>query len=291
MQFLAEPVLQARATIGEGAIWDGSSGLLHWIDIDEFLIHSYDPRTEKDSYINIGTHVGTVVKRSAKQGGGFIVGLPEKFAHIDASGKITVLANMEKGLGNRMNDGKCDPAGRFWCGSMNFEFTKHAGNLWMLDTECNLHHKLANITVSNGIVWTLDATIMYYVDSMTGHLDAFDFDVESGEISNRRIAVQNIWGGIFDGMTIDADDNLYIALWEGGAILKVNPRTSKLLATIKVPGVQNVTSCALGGPKLNELYITSSAKGADLQQEPNAGALFKIALPDTQGVNAFEFQG
>lgn len=132
---------------------------------------------------------------------------------------------------------------------------------------------------------------MYYIDTATGHLEAFDYDLDTGAIGNRRVAINNTWDGYFDGMTIDAEDNVYIAVWEGGAIYKIDPKKGILLATIKVPGVKNVTSCAFGGPNLSDLYITSATKGSDPKHEPNAGALFKISLTDVQGVPAFEFQG
>jgi sugar lactone lactonase YvrE len=132
---------------------------------------------------------------------------------------------------------------------------------------------------------------MYYIDSNTGTIDAFDYDIETAAISNRRIAATNLWGGYFDGMTIDSEDNLYVAVWQGGAVRKINSRTGKLLATITVPGVKNITSCAFGGENLDELYITSSAHNADLKDEPNAGALFKLKLTDSHGVPAFEFKG
>jgi sugar lactone lactonase YvrE len=291
MQLVAEPILQAKAVLGEGSIWDPMLQVLYWVDIDKFQLHTFDPATGQDSFVNLGRHVGTVVKRSAGGGGGFIVALPDQFAHVDSVGKITAIADVEKGLGNRMNDGKCDPAGRFWCGSMNFKFLPGAGNLWMLDTDHQVHHKLGNVTCSNGLVWTGDGKRMYYIDTFTRHLDVFDYDVSTGAIENRRIAVENTWTGHFDGMTIDADDNVYIATWAGGAVLKIDPRTGDLLARIEVPGVKNVTSCAFGGAKLNDLYITSSANGADLEEEPNAGALFRIRLADAAGLPAFEFQG
>jgi sugar lactone lactonase YvrE len=291
VSLVAEPILQAQASLGEGAIWDHNHGLLYWVDIRNFLLHTFDPKTGLNTSINVGSPIGTVVKRTSVHGGGFIVSLPEKFAHVDINGKITVLCELERGSGNWMNDGKCDPAGRFWCGSQSLDFAVSSGNLWMLDTDHSPVHKLSNITCSNGIVWSKDAKLMYYIDTATGHVDAFDYDVDSGAIANRRVAFKNSWGGYFDGMTIDADDNLYIAIWEGGAVYKINPKNGRLLSMIKVPGVRNVTSCAFGGPDLNDLYITSSKKGAKPEDEPNAGALFKIRLNDVQGLPAFEFKG
>lgn len=286
----AEPVLQAKSPLGEGAIWDADRNVLYWVDIHRGEVHTFDPATGKDEKIVVGEPVGTVVKRSAKNGGGFVVGLPERFAHLSLDGKITTLAEMEKSAKTRSNDGKCDPAGRFWCGSMHFDFIKGAAHLWRLDADHTLHHMRDDITCSNGIVWTRDAKTMYYTDTPTGHMDSFDYDIETGNITNHRIAFKNEWGGGFDGMTIDASDHLYICAWGGSAVYRVEPRSGKLIAKIEIPGVRNITSCAFGGPNLQDLYITTSAAKAK-DDEFNAGALFKITLKDTQGVKATEFAG
>lgn len=291
MSLTAEPILQARAPLGEGSIWNYRENVLHWVDIDSFRIHTFDPATNRDSFIDVGEYVGTVVRQIPENGGGFIAALTNSIAHVDDLGTVTKIVDLNELPRNRCNDGKCDPAGRFWCGSFNFDLTPGACNLWMLDTDRTLHHKLDNIGVSNGLVWTSDQSTMYYIDSLSGHLEAFDYDVETGNISNRRDAVNNSWGGYFDGMTIDAEDNVYIAIWEGGAVLKINPKTGKLLERIKVPGALNITSCAFGGSDLTDLYITSSAKDTKAEEQPNAGSIFKITLSDSKGCKAFEFKG
>lgn len=290
MTLIAEPILQARAPLGEGALWNFRENVLHWVDIDSFRIHTFDPETNRDTFIEVGEYVGTVVRQAPEHGGGLIAALTKSIVHIGDTGKVTKIVDLNEPPRNRSNDGKCDPAGRFWCGSFNFDLTPGACNLWMLDTDRTVHHKLDNIGVSNGLVWTSNYSTMYYIDSLSGHLDAFDYDVETGTITNRRNAVDNSWGGYFDGMTIDAEDNVYIALWEGGAVLKINPKTGKLLERIEIPGALNITSCAFGGSDLTDLYITSSAKDAK-DGESNAGALFKVSMRDSKGCNAFEFKG
>ena len=291
MPLIAEPVLHARALLGEGSIWNFRENVLHWVDIDSFKIQTFNPSTSQNSSIDVGEHVGTVVRRAPERGGGFIIALVNSIAHVDDSGKLTKLSEVHEHSRNRSNDGKCDPAGRFWWGSFNFDLTPEACNLWMLDTDHSLHHKLDKIGVSNGLVWTSDGKTMYYIDSLLQRLDAFDYEIENGCISNRRSVVQNSWGGYFDGMTIDRDDNVYIALWEGGAVVKLNPRTGKLIERIEVPGCLNITSCAFGGPRMNDLYITSSGKDAQLETEPNAGALFKVSINNSEGCKAFEYKG
>jgi sugar lactone lactonase YvrE len=288
---IAEPILNAHAELGEGAIWNCDEGVLHWVDINRFLVHSFNPKTGKNVTINVGAHVGTVVNRSAKHGGGFVVALPNKIAHVAADGKISVLANLEEPPSNRLNDGKCDPAGRFWFGSMDFDFAPGKSQLYMMDHDLKVISKLDGITISNGIVWTSDHKRMYYIDSGTNALDVFDYDIESGAISNRKPVVENKWNGVFDGMTIDKDDNLYIALWGGGAVLKIEPTSGSLIEKITVPGASKVTSCAFGGDELNDLYITSAAENIDPEKEPHAGSLFRLHLDTAKGVRADQFLG
>jgi sugar lactone lactonase YvrE len=132
---------------------------------------------------------------------------------------------------------------------------------------------------------------MFYVDTRPNTVDVFDFDLDTGAIRSRRTLVKNIWGGHFDGMTIDGEDNLYVAIWGGGRVLKFDSNTGVLMATIIVPGVKNVTSCAFGGSKLERLFITTSGEKANPTNEPNAGNLFSVQVEDCAGVPAFLYQG
>lgn len=305
----AEPVLHAGASLGEGAIWDDEKKLLYWIDINNCLLNSFNPETNINKSLKLPAKPGCVVRRATACGGGFILGLPGEFVHLkvvddlsDNIHTITVLARPEENIvANRMNDGKCDPAGRFWCGSMDLSYNHPSANLWMLDRN-KLSHMLSDVTISNGIVWNHAHDTMYYIDTATNRVDAFDYDKESGAISERRPLVTNVWGGYFDGMTIDSDDNLYIAIWGGSAVQKISSATGKLIATIAVPGVVNVTSCAFAGDKLQDLYITSAQLEKPISDAPehadvnaranaNAGALFKIHLSDCQGLPAYQYLG
>ncbi len=288
LELTAKPILKANAILGEGSIWNQEKGVLHWVDIDGFKIHTYDPRTGEDSSIPTGAYVGTVVNRES---GGFVASLPGKFVAFDAEGTMSVLATIDEDQQIRMNDGKCDPQGRFWCGSMHFEFKQGAGSLYMMDKSLNVQRKLDNITISNGIVWNSDATIMYYVDTGTGHIDAFDFDNSTGEIKNRRIVYKHEQKGYLDGMTIDTDDNLYVATWEGSAVYKIDPKKGVVLSVIHVPGAEKVTSCTFGGDQLTDLYITSASVGTDPHEQPNAGSLFRVNIDDASGLPACKFAG
>ncbi|MBU6452294.1 MAG: SMP-30/gluconolactonase/LRE family protein [Cyanobacteria bacterium REEB67] len=323
MELVASPIFEAQASLGEGPVWDGQKSVLYWLDINNNKLCTFDPQSAKNTFIDLGVKPGCLVPRAS---GGLVVALPKAIVAIDRlesaprpgpgsapgseqgtaqeSGQepgkdravsspdsYAVLATLEKDLPNRMNDGKCDPAGRFWCGSMNLLEKNPTANLWMMEKDHSLHKKIADVTISNGLAWTADTRTMYYIDTINGRVDAFDYDIEDGALSNRRTAFENRWGGHFDGMTIDADDHLYIAIWGGGHILKIDPKKGELIYKIIVPGVKNVTCCTFGGRDLKELFITSSAAGSEYHEEPHAGALFHIELPGSQGLPPYEFAG
>lgn len=302
LKLIAEPILPIAAALGEGAIWDNEKNLLYWIDIDNCLLNSFDPKTATNQSLKLPAKPGCVVRRATASGGGFILGLPGEFVHLKIDDNlsnnvhtISVLAKPEANIvGNRMNDGKCDPAGRFWCGSMDLGCNYPSANLWMLDKRKKLTRKLSDVTISNGIAWNSKQDTMYYIDTATNRVDAFDYDNESGAIANRRELVANQWGGHFDGMTIDSEDNLYVAVWGGSSVRKISTKNGKLLATIGVPGVINVSSCAFGGDNLQDLFITTAqdrSANTDPQANLNAGTLFSIHLSNCEGLAAYQYLG
>jgi sugar lactone lactonase YvrE len=153
---------------------------------------------------------------------------------------------------------------------------------------------LDSVTISNGLVWTSDSSNFYYIDTPTGRVDAYDYDHESGNISNCRTAVKIPDGqGGPDGMTIDSEDMVWVAHWGGSCVTRWNPLTGELLETVEVPGAKQITSCALGGPDLDDLYITSASIGLNdegLEEQPNAGNLFRLKV-NARGVPACGFKG
>jgi sugar lactone lactonase YvrE len=274
-------ILDAHAQLGEGALWDSRHQRLLWVDILGHSVHVFDPVTGKDISVNVGQPVGTVVPRRS---GGVLVALYDGFAALDLdTGKLTSIADPEADLpGNRFNDGKCDPAGRFWAGTMSLKGAKETGSLYVLDRDLSVRRLLTGVTTSNGIVWSADAKTMYYVDTRLQRVDAFDFDLATANISHRRVAFPIPEDqGRPDGMTLDIEGMLWVAHWEGGRVTRWNPTTGELLATIKLPAPR-VTSCAFGGPKLDTLYITTA--------QPGGGGLY-AAQPGVRGVPAFEFAG
>lgn len=286
----AKLLLDAKAQLGEGSFWHPTEKKLYWIDIEKGELHIYDPATTKDIHFDVGTRVGTVVPVKS---GGALVALQNGIHFIDTqTGKLTFLNNP---LGNniRFNDGKCDPAGRFWVGSMGLDFKQGAASLYRFDTDKTIHSIVNNITCSNGIVWSADKKTMYYIDTPTGNVDAFDYDEATGNISNRRVAVKVPEGnGYPDGMAIDSEDKLWVALWGGKGVAKFDPVTGKMLEKINVPA-PHTTSCAFGGKDLKTLYITTARDGlneAQLKEFPLSGGLFTIEL-DVKGVPANFYSG
>lgn len=288
----ADLVYDAKAVLGEGPIWHAQKQLLYWVNIFGNEVHIYNPATNQDRAINLGQSVGTVVPRAQ---GGLMLALHHGFASLDLETEaVTIIADPEAQLpDNRFNDGKCDPAGRFWAGTMSLRESGAVGSLYCLDTDLSVHKKLAGVTISNGIVWSHDHKIMYFIDTPTGTVDAFDYDLATGDIANRR-SVITIPGedGWPDGMTIDAEGMLWVAHWGGYRVTRWNPETGEALQTVRVPA-PNTSACAFGGPNLDQLYITTARHHVDaatLAQYPLTGGLF-VADVGVKGVEAFEFGG
>jgi sugar lactone lactonase YvrE len=289
----AELVLDAEAELGEGPLWDVARQRLWWVDIEPGLLHCFDPATGDDDMYAIDQRIGTVVVRRS---GGLMLAVEQGFAAYDIdSRKLTVIHDPEAHLpGNRFNDGKCDPAGRFWAGTMDMSGERRAsGGLYSLDADGTVTKHVEDVQVSNGIVWTSDASTMYYIDTHTCRVDAFDYDTGSGRISNRRPVVRVPEDrGKPDGMAIDGDDNIWVAHWDGWCVAGYDPRTGETLAHIQVPAKQ-VTACAFGGPDLDQLYITTARTGQSdeaLKDQPHAGSLF-LARPGVRGVPANSYAG
>lgn len=290
----AELVLDAKARLGEGAVWDARRQLLYWVDIEGYAVHAFDPATGRDQSFALGDSVGTVVPRTK---GGVALTLGRAFATLDLeTRRLSVLVEPEEEkarLGNRFNDGKCDPRGRFWAGTMAVSEAPAAGALYRLDLDGRVRRMLENVSISNGIVWSLDRDLMYYIDTPTREVAVFDYDDATGAIANRRVAARFPVGhGWPDGMTMDAEGLLWVAEWDGACVSRWDPATGKRARRIKLP-VSRVTSCAFGGPGLDELYVTTAWSRLDPDQrraQPQAGGLFRLR-PGVKGVPAFAFAG
>jgi len=292
MYLKAELVYESKSVLGEGPIWDSNKQVLYWVNILENQVHEFDPATRKNRTVDVGENVGTVVVRKS---GGLAVALKSGFATLDfETGKVTHITDPEADKpNNRFNDGKCDPAGRFWAGTMSYSVDKGAGSLYVLDKDHKAHKVVEGVTISNGIIWSLDHKTMYYIDSPNRTVDAFDYDVTTGHVTNRRPVILFPPGNdLPDGMTIDEKGNLWVAHWEGSKVTCFDPHTGKVLETVYVPA-SRVTACAFGGKNLDELYITSARWGISeeaLTKEPLAGCLF-VVKPGVRGVKSDEYAG
>jgi len=293
--FTAELEFQHDALLGEGPVWDWRNRKLYWVDIEGFAVHRYDPETRNHRIIDVGQYVGSVAIRKSK---GLVAALKSGFVSLDPeTGKIDLIADVESHLpGNRFNDGKCDPAGRFWAGSLALDERERDGkaNLYCLDVDNSVRLMVSGVTISNGLAWTQDERSMYYIDSQTQKVVAYDYDKLSGGISHPRtvIEVDAREKGWPDGMAIDEEGMLWIAHWDGGRICRWNPRTGVELAAITLP-VSRPTSCVFGGEDFGTLYITTARTGVEtekLAQQPLAGSLFKCR-PGVRGLPMYEFGG
>src|SRR3989442_10575126 len=272
----ADLVLDVRAQVGEGPIWDPDRNLLVWVDVTGSAVHQYSPGSGHDHEIAVGQYVGAAASRAR---GGLVLALQHGFGLLDTdTGRVDMIADTEADRpGNRMNDGKCDSAGRFWAGTMSFSLDKGAGSLYRLDPEYQVSTVLNNLTLSNGLGWSPDDRTMYFIDSVTQGIDAFAYDAITGAITNRRRLVDIAPElGMPDGMTVDADGAIWVGLWGGWAIHRYTP-DGHLDRVVRLP-VGYVTSCAFGGSDLGDLYITTAAYQLDadaLAGQPHAGGLFR----------------
>lgn len=280
-------VLDAKAKLGEGSIWHPIENKLYWVDIEGKSLHRYDPQTKIDSEYPMGERIGTVVPI---MGGGVLVALQNGIHKLNMqTGKLEFVKNPLPDANMRFNDGKCDPSGRFWVGSLALDSRRKGAALYRMDSKKDISEMLDSVSISNGIVWSLDRKTMYYNDTPTRSVQAFDYNDVTGSISNQRVVVRiPAEDGAPDGMTIDAEGKLWVALWGGNAVGRYNPESGALMQKILIPA-PNVTSCAFGDNDLSTLYITTArewVKPTQLIEYPMSGGLFAVK-PGVKGVPAF----
>ena len=279
------------AKLGEGAIWNHSTNELFWIDIEGKSLHIYNPKTNKNRSLKTPSRIGTVVPINDKEA---LIALENGVSKINLkTGVINSFVDMENNLINsRLNDGKCDPSGRLWVGSMHLEQENGKANLYKIVTLGNLETMIDSVTISNGIVWTSDKKTMYYIDTPTSQIKAYNYNNSTGNITNPRVAVQIPTElGYPDGMTIDEEGMVWVGMWDGNAVIRFNPKTGDVLQTIEVPS-HNITSCAFGGDNLETLYITTASidmTDDELKKYPLSGSVFKVE-PGVKGVKSSFFK-
>lgn len=279
----AELILDAKATLGEGPAWDAKTQTLYWVDILEKRVYA-----GTELLAQLDDIIGCL---APCKNGELILG--KRLSLVDlqpASSRQTVLSALSDSTLNRINDGKCDPAGRFLVGTMDIEEKETRGSLFSFDgTQAT--QLMDGIRIANGLAWSPDHKTFYYIDTFTRMVRAFDYDLNTGQIANPRPAIRVPEAlGWPDGMTSDSDGNLWIAMWGGAQVTKWDPATGQLLESVPVPALQT-SSCVFGGQGMNELYVTSARVGmseADLKKYPLSGGLFKVETK-CEGMPTFEF--
>lgn len=289
----ATHLFAAQNTLGEGAIWDERIQKWYFIDIEEGYLFSYRPDSSAISQWQMNAKIGTVVPTQTP--GGVVVALQNGIYHINfITGKKRFLTHPEADKpSNRYNDGKCDPQGRLWVGSMAQSGKEAAGALYRISPfPLTYRNMLSPVSISNGIVWSPDGKTMYYVDSPTRKILAFDFEGSTGNIKNQRVCVEIPESmGVADGMAIDADGKLWTAQWGGACVARWDPETGKLIGKVNVPA-PHVTSVSFGGKNLDQMLITTARQGlseAQLGQFPQSGDLF-LAQPGVKGMLMAKFK-
>ncbi len=284
-----ECVLDAKSILGEGVFWHENEQRIYWVDIDGCKVHRFDPSTGENTSRDVGKKVGTVAPTNS---GKLVLGLSDGVYGFDfETGVLDKRCDpMNENPDNRLNDGKAGPDGRFYVGGMGLSGSEA---LYRVESDGQWTEIENGVTCSNGMVWSLDNRIFYYIDSPTRRIVAYDFDLETGDLSNRRTIVEvEPELGIPDGMTIDSDGMLWVAHWQGWHVRRWNPNTGKVLREISVP-VERVTSCAFGGADYRDLYITTASvemSEKDGSNQPQAGGLFRIRL-DVAGMPCFAYAG
>ena len=276
-----EKVDVPAAELGEGPCWDGESQSLYWVDITAERVHRLSAAGVHSSW-HVGAPAGAVVPRA---GGGLVVAAGNGFITLDPlTGAVGELAIAPGQPGTRMNDGKCDRAGRFFAGSMSEDESPGRGSFYKLDTDRSVSEIFTGIGISNGLGWSPDDRLMYYTDSLDYRVDVLDYDVAGGALGARRPFATLGSGDVMpDGLAVDAEGGVWVAVW-GGSIVQRYDAGGRLTGVVRLPAA-NVTSCTFGGPALDRLYITTAAGPGRL-----AGALFTCAA-GVAGLPSYPYRG
>lgn len=288
---MVKVVSEQKCLLGEGPVWDARNQVICWIDILKGKVYELDPGTGFLKTITTNRVLGAI---SICEDGDFFGAFQDGFGFINReTGLVNIVSDPERHLpGNRFNDGKCDPSGRFWAGTMSLTEAPFAGIVYMVGQKLSLSRKIEGTTISNGMAWSPDQRVFYFVDSTTCSVVSYNYD-HSGAISDVQTVIEfSPEDGFPDGMTIDIEGMLWIAHWNGWQVSRWDPETGKKLLSVSLP-VSKVTSCTFGGGNLQDLYITTARKdlsAEELNKQPLAGSLFVWKNSGYKGIPAFEYK-
>ncbi len=273
--------------LGEGPHWDAATGELLRVDITRGRVHRLDPGSGRASSTELGDLVGFAIPRAS---GGLVVGLRRAVVLLDPDGARRTLVALEPDLpDNRLNDAKCDPVGRLWAGTMAMGESQPDGALYRIEADGTTERVVSGLTISNGLDWSPDATLLYLNDTPTRQIDVFDHDPSTGAVTGRRPFARI--DGSPDGLTVDAEGGVWVALFGGSQVRRYSPDGS-LDVVVPLP-VTNVTSLTFGGPDYTDLFVTTARHHLDavkLGAQPLAGAVF-VLRPGVRGRPAGRFAG
>jgi sugar lactone lactonase YvrE len=284
-------LVDVGAALAEGPIWDAAKACLWWVDVPAGSVHGVWPATGRTLTVQVGQPVGSLAPR---RDGGLVLALRDGFGVLDdgaASARLLVPVEADRPR-NQMNDGGVDPAGRFWAGTTSKDRQPGAGTLYRLDPDGEVTAVVTDVGLSNGIGWSPDGARMYYVDSLAQGLDVFDFDAGTGEVTRRRrLVTLDRATGIPDGLAVDVDGCVWLAVWGSSRVLRCTP-AGRVDRAVTLP-VAQLTSCAFGGEDHRDLFVTSAAEGLSPQAraaQPLAGAVF-VTRPGPQGLAVPPYAG
>lgn len=257
---------------GEGAFWDSAAGTLRYVDM-----LSGDVMTRRDRRDD-RTHLGDVVAMiRPRVGGGYVAAVERGFVLLDDDLTVQKRIPVFDDPAVRMNEGACDAAGRLYCGSLEREYRPGEGTLYRLDPDLSVRVVLESVTIPNGLVWSLDGTAAFHADTAEGRIWRYEFDLATGSFGEREVLVDFVdTAGAPDGIAMDAQGGLWVALW-GGAAVRRYDSSGSLTDHVPLP-VTYPTSCAIGGPSGTTLFVTTSRLYLTADQEPEAGLVFELEI-------------
>lgn len=281
-------LLEVNYDLGEGPIWDAATGTLIFVDCHRGHIHRWSPETGAITTHEVGQTIGAALPCRT---GGLVATSQDGLLSLDGDGPPELIAPIEADRpGNRMNDAKCDSRGRLWSGTFSTVFERDAGSLYRIDPDLSVTRAVTGIRVSNGIAWNGSETRMYFNDTLSRGIDVFDYDIDAGALSNRHRFVDiDREDGLPDGMAVDAEGCVWVALFFGGAVRRYSPEGA-LIGVVPVPA-SRVTSCNFGGPDLGDLYITTAdftLNDDGRPHEAQAGHVFRCR-PGVRGLPSHPF--